>query len=300
VAVDNFSRYVILALLSDKLASFVARVLIDHVINPFTTPKVILSDNGGEFRNQLIAELCTAFNIQQTFIVAHHPSSNGLVERANRKILEALRHVTNRFSQTWDTFLSHIAASINSSYNASISESPHFVLFGVDKRLPYDILLNKPEPVYNPDNYAKVQLSAFQRIHQAVRDHLSSSNSQAKLRQHRNARSIKFDVGDIVFLLNFMRDSKLAPKHLGPFRVLEKHGNKCVIRDLATHTESTVHASNLRKIPLPSPQDISAHIPSSLPPSPPDPPTIQQIFPTPPPHPYPTRSKTRKHLVRIR
>ena len=102
VCIHHLSRYVILAPLRDKSALSVARVLVDKVISPFTTPRLILSDNGAEFINELIADICTAFNIQQTFIVAHHPASTGLVQTANRKILEALRHVTNGLAHAWD------------------------------------------------------------------------------------------------------------------------------------------------------------------------------------------------------
>ena len=287
VCVDHFSRFIILAPLRDKSASSVARVLVDKVINPFTTPKVILSDNGAEFRNDLLAEVCQAFNTKQTFIVAHHPASNGLVERANRKILEALRHVTSGFAQVWDNWLSHIAASINASYNSSINESPHYVLFGEDKRLPYDLLLSKPQPIYNVENFAKVMLSSFQRIHQSVKVHLRSSNSQALARQHSAARPVKFQVGDIVLLVNLTRDSKLAPRNLGPYRIIARSGNKFTIRDFDTHEEITVHASHLRKAS-----------PDLIPASPHDETSVSSSrhnprgkFPSPPSHPYSTRSR---------
>ena len=301
VCVDHFSRYTVLAPLQDKSAASVAHALVTHVINPFTTPKTIISDNGAEFRNGLLTELCTLFNIHQTFVVAYHPASNGLVERANRKILEALRHVTNGFPQTWDTWLSHISASINSSYNSSINESPHFVLYGTDKRLPYDILLAKPQPLYNPENYAKSQLASFQRIHQAVRSQLQQSKARELDRQHKSARAVKFTVGDVVFLINLTRDSKLAPKHIGPFRILTRQGNKFIILNLETHEERAVHASHLRKtIHLPS-DSFQSSVSAPATPSPPCPSQmvrsvrpITEIFPTIPPAPYFTRS--RAHL----
>ena len=291
-----------MAPLKDKSASSVAHAFITHVINPFTTPQVILSDNGAEFRNDLLAELCTSFNIKQTFIVAHHPASNGLCERANRKVLEALRHVTDGLPHTWDQWITHIAASINSAYNSSINESPHFVIFGTDKRLPYDILLDKPQPVYNSADYAKVQLSYFQRIHQAVRTHIQFSNSQCIARQHNKSRPIKLEVGDIVYLLNFSRDSKLAPKHLGPFRIIAKAGNKCTVRNLESFKESEVHVSNLRKASLRPDTDILAAAPtpttpSSLPSPPPvTPRPLNEIFPTIERPTYFTRSAARRHL----
>ncbi len=64
-----------------------AHALVAHLICPFSTPSVILSDNGAEFRNAVVSEICSQFGIKQALTVAYHPASSGLVERANRKIL---------------------------------------------------------------------------------------------------------------------------------------------------------------------------------------------------------------------
>ncbi len=42
---DYFSRYVVLAPMKDKSTVSVVHALVTHVINPFPTPKVILSKN---------------------------------------------------------------------------------------------------------------------------------------------------------------------------------------------------------------------------------------------------------------
>ena len=82
--IDHFSRYVILAPLTNKTAEAVAHALIAHLFCPYSVPRVLLSDNGAEFRNAILVEICKQFQIKQTFTVAYHPASNGLVERANK------------------------------------------------------------------------------------------------------------------------------------------------------------------------------------------------------------------------
>ena len=64
--------------------------------------KVLSSNNGKEFRNSLLKESCNLFSIKQTFTVTYHPASNGLVERANRKILKILRPVVNGLHDNWE------------------------------------------------------------------------------------------------------------------------------------------------------------------------------------------------------
>ncbi len=54
-----------------------------------------MSDNGAEFRNAVVYEICSQFEIKQTFTEAYNPASNGLVEKTNRKIPEVLRPIVN-------------------------------------------------------------------------------------------------------------------------------------------------------------------------------------------------------------
>ncbi len=91
VCVDHLSKYVVLAPMKDKTAKSVAHALITHLICPFSTHRVLLSDNGTEFRNQLLEEICKQFGIKECFTVSYHSAMNGLVEHANRKILDVLR-----------------------------------------------------------------------------------------------------------------------------------------------------------------------------------------------------------------
>ncbi len=69
---------------SNKPATTVA---VSHLICPYSIARVLRSDNGTEFKNQVLRDICIQFHIQQTFISSHHPTSNGLVERTKRKIL---------------------------------------------------------------------------------------------------------------------------------------------------------------------------------------------------------------------
>ncbi len=132
VCVDHFSRFTVLAPLPNKSATTVAHAIVSHLICPYTTPRVLLSDNGTEFKNQVLQDICAQFYIQQTFITSHHPAYNGFVERTNRKILEILRHLAGHLQETWEDWLSHSAAFVNGSVNSSTGKTPHYILHGFD------------------------------------------------------------------------------------------------------------------------------------------------------------------------
>ncbi len=197
VCVDHFSRFVVLAPLRNKSAATVAHDIVSHLICPYTTPRV-LSENGTEFKNQILADICSQYNIKQTFITAHHPASNGLVERTNKKVLEILRHLAGHLHETWEDWLSQVAASINGSVNSSTGKYPHCIIFGYDKRLRYDVFLKSPSFLYNHEDYTKLQLHSFQIIHASVRGKLKASREEMTQRQHLHATPIILDVGDSV------------------------------------------------------------------------------------------------------
>ncbi len=248
VCVDHFSRFVVLAPLHSKSAVTVAHAILSHLICPYTTPRVLLSDNGMEFKNQILADICSQYNIKQTVITAYHPASNDLVERTNRKVLEILRHLAGHLHETWEGWLSQVAASINDSVNYFTGKTPHYIIFGYDKRLPYDVLLKSPSPLYNPEDYSKLQLRGFQIIHASVREKLKASREEMTQRQHLHGTPIILDVGDSVMKRSPERSCKLAQKFMGPFLVTVKlHGNKFKVLDSSNSLSEVVHADRLKK-----------------------------------------------------
>ncbi len=165
IMVGMFSRYVVLAPIKEKTAKNVAHAIVSKLICEFSAPRALLSDNGAEFRNILLQEICKQFGINHTFTVAYHPASNGLVERTNRKILEVLRPVVGSLLHSWEEWLPHVAAIINSSLCESTGQSPHVIIFGVENRLQFDLLIFSQPPVYDYEDYSKVQLKVFGDIH---------------------------------------------------------------------------------------------------------------------------------------
>ena len=267
VCVDHFSRFVVLAPLRDKTARCVAHALVSSLFCPYSTPRVILSDNGAEFRNHILSEICTQFNIQQSFIMAYHPASNGLCERSNRKVLEALRPVVSGLVESWEDWLPHVAASVNSNVCVSTGQSPHFIVYGHDKRLPYDLLATPQQPVYNVEDYATAQRKVFSDIYREVHQNLVNSKVAMSKQQHKRASPVTLQVGDSVMVKVPERSSKLAPKFLGP-RLITRHvhGNKFEVHDARTDQLEVIHCDRLKKTdarPEAVPTPTSGDIPSS-------------------------------------
>ena len=78
VAIDYLSRFCIVQLTKNKKAETVASIIFDQKICNFTKPQTIIPDNGPEFNNQILDELCKSFNVKKINVQAYRPQSNGV------------------------------------------------------------------------------------------------------------------------------------------------------------------------------------------------------------------------------
>jgi transposase InsO family protein len=75
---------------SDVFATF--NSFVKGIHNEFeTTIKRVRSDNGSEFKNTRIDELCDEFGIRHRLLAKYTPESNGLVEKKNRTFIDMVR-----------------------------------------------------------------------------------------------------------------------------------------------------------------------------------------------------------------
>ncbi|MPC53725.1 hypothetical protein E2C01_047624 [Portunus trituberculatus] len=142
----------------------------------------------------------------------------------------------------------HVAASINGSPYESTGQSPHFIIYEVEKRFPYDLLSSPQKPVYNFDDYAKKQLRVFSDIHQKVQSRLRKSKADMNSQQHRRSSPVTTKAGFSVMVRIPERNSQLSPKFVGPCLVVKQiNENKFDLFDSWLNTLEVVHNDRLKK-----------------------------------------------------
>ena len=85
-----------------------------YVVCRFGMPSVIHSDQGREFENKVMQELCLLCGSHKTRTTPYHPESDGLVERFNMPLLMMLA----------------IMMAYRSSVHESTGFSPYRLMFG--------------------------------------------------------------------------------------------------------------------------------------------------------------------------
>jgi transposase InsO family protein len=90
VIMNDFTRYTWVFFLVDKSDVFATfKIFIKRIHNKFeTTIKKVRSDNGSEFKNTRVDDLCDEFGIRHQYSAKYTPQSSGLVERNNRTLID--------------------------------------------------------------------------------------------------------------------------------------------------------------------------------------------------------------------
>ena len=104
VAVEYFSRWPEARPLKAANAMNVADFIYEEIICRFGAPRVIQSDRGTHFVNEVIRLLMEKFRVKHALSAPYHSQTNGLVERFNRTLCEGLAKVGNSLHD-WDKFI---------------------------------------------------------------------------------------------------------------------------------------------------------------------------------------------------
>jgi hypothetical protein len=150
VIVDSFSHWVSLVAVRNKSAFDAARALM-HVIGNFGAPLKLRSDGGQEFLGGVIVGVTRLMGVTKHVVVPYTPTANGIVERANRAVLERLREIifskrlVRHTQHQWSDLLPLVQRAINASDHSAIGTTPARILFGDSLDLDRRLLSDMPE-----------------------------------------------------------------------------------------------------------------------------------------------------------
>src|SRR5437899_2729735 len=101
----------------------------------------LLTDNGTEFRNSLLTELCRLCGVSRAFTTAYQPRTNAVCERSHGTVNSMMVKCISHNQKDWDVHLAQIAFCYNASVNKSTRYSPFFLLHGTEPRWDIDLQL---------------------------------------------------------------------------------------------------------------------------------------------------------------
>src|SRR5438067_2049989 len=115
--------------MKESTAKNVIEFIYQEVICRHGCPRVILSDRGTHFRNELVDGLCEKFKIKHKLSSPYHPQTNGLVERFNRTLCEGLAKVTEKENE-WDKYIESVLFAYRTNKHNTTKKTPFFMIYG--------------------------------------------------------------------------------------------------------------------------------------------------------------------------
>lgn len=230
---DYFTKWVEAFAVAKADAPSIAKLLVEEVVCRYGACVKLLSDRGKVFLGKVVESICNVLGIRKVTTSGYHPQTDGLVERFNHTLATMLSMFTSSNQRDWDVFLPHVLLAYRTSVHASTKETPFFLMFGRDVRLPTDVAMGAIPDSHRTDDvsipeYRAQLVMRLNAAFAAARLNVEHAQHRQQLAYDASRRDVEFAVGDKVWVFNPKRRKGLAPKlmHMwyGPYRIFERVG----------------------------------------------------------------------------
>jgi Reverse transcriptase (RNA-dependent DNA polymerase)/RNase H-like domain found in reverse transcriptase/Integrase zinc binding domain/Chromo (CHRromatin Organisation MOdifier) domain/Retroviral aspartyl protease len=274
VFVDKLSKMVHLVP-TDKTVTGreLAFMFADKVWKLHGLPKSIVSDRDVRFNSQFWRALHDRLGINLAKSTGKHPQTDGQTENANGVLEDTLRHFVGPSQTDWDDLLPSAEFAMNNAWNSSIRNTPFMLNYGQNPDTPTTLFLRDRNPEVN--QFVGRWSEQIQRAKACL--------TAAQQRQKANADRLRQDTpifkpGDEVlismkhFRLQQGLKAKLAPRFIGPFKVLTNVGPQNLsyrvqLPPKLSRMHNVFHVSSLRAFhrdgnykPPPPPDIVDGHM----------------------------------------
>ena len=141
--IDMLTGFTIATPIKNKNAETICDAYRNHVYCTFGGSSRILTDNGSEFKNQEMKEVCEALGVKHIFSPVYTPQSNGQLEGWHRFFKACIaKHICSG-GVKWDELVPLAVSAYNFFPCQSSKELPFILMFGRDPITP---VTKPPEP----------------------------------------------------------------------------------------------------------------------------------------------------------
>ncbi|WVZ50706.1 hypothetical protein U9M48_001938 [Paspalum notatum var. saurae] len=213
----------------------------------------IVSDRETQFTSHFWKRLHESMDTRLNFSSAYHPQTDGQTKRTNQILEDMLRACAIKYGTSWDKSLPYAEFSYNNSYQASIKMSPFQVLYGRRCRTPLHWDQPREKQLFGPEIIEDAE-------HQVrmIRENLRIAQTRQKSYADYRRRDLEFVVGDFMYLKvspirglrRFKVKGKLAPRYIGPFKIIDRKGEvayQLELPDRLSGVHYMFHVSQLKK-----------------------------------------------------
>jgi hypothetical protein len=233
----------------NKEALTVSRAIFDHWVCKFSVPKVLISDRGKEFDNQILNELCVLLGVEKRMTSVMHPQANTAVESWNRSLVKYLTTACSGGSTLeWESYLPALALCYNTAVHKSTLHSPFYLTFLHQPNLPY---FDIDEPVNESLSWPSTAFLRMNKAYKLAKINMDLATDIGKEYYDRKAKvPQEFEVGDrvLVFFPKGMNkdNKKISEQWRDGYTVLKRTGPISYLVQCGPHAKP--HAAQINRI----------------------------------------------------
>ncbi|XP_033225941.1 uncharacterized protein LOC117178627 [Belonocnema kinseyi] len=225
---DLFTKWIECVQIRTANGSTIRRAFEDLVVSRWGVPEVVHTDNGTEFVNKQLEQMCRSLGIIHTTTPVYHVQENP-TERVNRVLKTLIVSFLQNNHQDWDLHLSEFRFAYNSALHGTVKVSPAFLNFEGNP-LPYrtmrrDLERSNQHVEPQPEAWLK-RMERLDHLRNWVCRNLDKAYETQTKYYNAGKRDRDFSVGDLVLRRNRKLSKKIAniasklfPKFEGPFKI---------------------------------------------------------------------------------
>ena len=220
VAMDYFTKWPEAKAVTRDTAEEAAKFLYEDIICRHGCPQRIISDRGTHFKNKLIESLTERFNIEHKFSTSYHPQTNGLVERFNKTLCEALAKLST--DKDWDEKIPSVLFAYRNKVQSLTKVKPFYLVYGRRARFLDEEFQGEERLVELIEALPEARRLAKDKI-------LESQIKQKNYHDNKVKNNQRFTFGEKVLKFEASRENsksgKLDDKWKGPYLIHNVYDN---------------------------------------------------------------------------
>ena len=249
-AIDYATRWVVARPTSGRSGEVALKFFFEEIISRFGVPQSVITDRALCFTQGVLNRFFKDLDIKHLPTSSYHPRTNGMVERMHRNLKGNLTKLCDGQPELWEDYLQQANNSLNFRIHEVTKETPFYLLYGVQARMPGDI---EHPTMFNFDEfddkmrYTARELSELGQKRAAAYFNSKAQMDKMKKNQGEDVIDELFRPGMFVKRVNHDKKA-LRYKFTGPYIIDEVLDNS-VYRLMLPNgqmIESPVHQDDLR------------------------------------------------------
>ena len=235
VCIDVFTGFIMLRAVKQTTAETIASELWD-IFSVLGIPKIVQSDNGTEYVNEILRALVRITGIEHRFISEYNPRADGKVERSIGTVMLIIKKLLHGTSNHWPLFVNFAQLAFNNKVSSLTGSTPFTLMFGRSVNEMKDYSTTPPTQI-NLDSWKEHQKKIVSLIYPAISDRIKSGKDQLMKAIDRKRRQLlpsALPNGATVMIIDKNRSNKFEPKFVGPYIIVRRsRGGSYILRDMS-------------------------------------------------------------------